>query len=716
MFSAVEQLKRTTVRFFLVGAMLAVYLRGQSIDTVIFRGSAGAKRFTIIDQVADVKERRAFLKLYRASDAGKRRILAEAFVKSYPQSWLLAQAYEIAAKACIDLNDYAPALQFGSQSLRLFPENPLLLVPIANVQVQLQQLTKAEEGARATLDYLEWFDRPAAVPAANWPTIQAELKASSYFVLGRVSLAQALRSTGSHKQQKLLQAENFLNQARALNAADPEIAYLLGLTELSLAKPRMAGVFFARARRTRGPLQAKALENLQRIYESYNPKPAGSFEAFLAFAEGDRELDAALGMPPPSVSSQDAGNYAGSQACQPCHAAIYDSWQKTGMARMFRPYRPENVIGDFRTNNQFSDQTGAVVVRMSLNRNKHYFAIRGAAGDWRTYSVDYTIGSKWQQAYATRLPSGDIHVFPVQYSAVGGGWINYWKMIDPPSSTRAEVTAFNQLSAATSYQINCAPCHTSQLRIAKSGSLSGADFEFREVGVNCEMCHGGAQDHVVVMKSGKPAQKSAAATPVDFHNMSARQYVAICGQCHAQSALRPPGPQGEMNYPALDGAFPPVWLSQSYSDVPRRAFYKDGRFRETTFIVEAFRRTACFRRGQAHCGHCHDLHAPESGSNVTSLKFPSDPDRMCLQCHVKFAANISQHTHHPASAEGSGCVACHMPRIMNSVLFKARTHQIDDIPNAEMTARFGNQESPNTCLSCHSEKDLSWVALRLQAW
>ncbi len=57
-----------------------------------------------------------------------------------------------------------------------------------------------------------------------------------------------------------------------------------------------------------------------------------------------------------------------------------------------------------------------------------------------------------------------------------------------------------------------------------------------------------------------------------------------------------------------------------------------------------------------------------------------------------------------------------MPRIMNSVLFRARTHQIDDIPSAEMTRRFSAQESPNACLLCHAEKDARWAELKLQAW
>jgi predicted CXXCH cytochrome family protein len=697
---------------FLVSA-LAISAFGQGLDTIIFREPAGTPRFTIIDQIADASERRAFLELYRARDPHQRRKLAEEFAASYPQSWMLAQVYEIASKACIDLEDYVSALRFGSQSLRLFPENPLLLVPVANVQAKLERLAEAEQSAREALDYLSRFDRPAAIGASDWAAIRADLKASSYFVLGRVALARALAASGAEKQTGLAQAEKVLIEARALNTRDSEIAYLLGLTELTLTKQRHAAFYFSQARRSQGPLAAKALEDLRRIYSSYKGRAPGSFESFITSVENDAELD--LQPAGSVVSSQNhTGDYAGSQSCRPCHSTIYDAWQKTGMGRMLRAYRPENIIGDFGGDSRFSDETGAVVARTWIEHNKHYFAVRDKSSGWRTYPVDYTIGSKWQQAYATRLPSGDLQVFPIQYNVVTKKWINYWKMIDPPDSPRAEITGFNRLVPATSYQINCAPCHTSQLRLTATGSFSGHNLEFREPGINCEMCHGPAQRHVLAMSSGGP--RAAAQTPVDFRKISAREYVEICAQCHAQSALREPGRQGEMNYPAANASFPPTYLSQPYSDASRRAFYKDGRFRETTFIIEAFRRTACFRKGQAHCGHCHQPHAADASTNPASLKFPRDSDRMCLQCHDKFSANISAHSRHAASSEASRCVNCHMPRIMNSLLFQARTHQIDDIPDAGMTARFGQQESPNACLTCHSDKDAQWADSKLRAW
>jgi len=709
-------MKGSGLRILMLAPMLAANLRSQELDTVLLRERSAPEQSTIIDQVTDPKERRAFLKLYVARDPQKRRSLAKAFLAGYPRSWLLSQVYEIASKACIDLDDYEEAIPFGLQSIRLLPENPLLLVPLANAQLQKGQLVAAKTSAGAAIEYLDQFDRPAAVPASKWSTVRAQLTASAYYVLGRVEIATALQGSGADRQEGLHRTEAFLRRAQTLNAQDAEIIYLLGLTEMSLGTPRIAAFYFVKISRTPGPFQEKALDNLRRIYGS-DPKTTISFEAFLESSQREGGQERAPATSSAATSVEKHGNeYAGSQSCQPCHAAIYKSWQETGMGRMLRRYQPENVIGDFRVNNHFSDSSGTLVARMITNGDKRYFMTRDATGNWATYSVDYTIGSKWQQAYATRLSNGDIYVFPVQYNALAGKWVNYWKMIDPPGSPRTEITGFGQFSSATSYQINCAPCHTSHLRLNRPGSSEGHDFEFNEGGINCEMCHGPAQGHVLAMSLGKASASSSFGNVVDFSTIPANRYVAICGQCHAKSALRQPGPNGEMNYQAPEATFPPTYLSRPYTEVARRAFYKDGRLRETTFIAEAFRRSACFRKGQAHCGYCHQPHGADASTNPTSLKFAADPDQMCLQCHSKFTPNLSAHTHHAASSEGSRCVACHMPRIMNSVLFKARTHQIDDIPNAEMTDRFGQAESPNACILCHADKDAQWAGVRLRSW
>ena len=57
-----------------------------------------------------------------------------------------------------------------------------------------------------------------------------------------------------------------------------------------------------------------------------------------------------------------------------------------------------------------------------------------------------------------------------------------------------------------------------------------------------------------------------------------------------------------------------------------------------------------------------------------------------------------------------------MPRNMKSLMFQARSHQIDEIPDAEMTARFGATDSPNACLGCHGDKNVPWLVESMAAW
>lgn len=405
------------------------------------------------------------------------------------------------------------------------------------------------------------------------------------------------------------------------------------------------------------------------------------------------------------------------------------------MAKMLRPYQPENVIGDFVKNNQFyagDDVTyrdGKLQVtpgpkrelfaRMILRNGRHYFEIKQSDGQWHTYSVDYTIGSKWQQAYATVLPNGEIHVFPIEYNRVQKIWVNYWKLIDPAGTERSNPYNWEKLDNATNYMGNCAVCHTSQLRDTGSGTPDPNHFAFREPGINCEMCHGPSAAFIAAIKKGEIATKNKNPTdpPVEFDRISNQAFVDICARCHMQSRFHSPSSDGELNY-SSKGNFSKTSRSVPLDEFSRKAFYKDGRFRYTTFIVEAVERTKCFRKGGVSCGTCHDPHGVDAASNPTSVKFRQDPDLMCIGCHTQFQnkADVAAHTHHPVSSEASRCVSCHMPRIVDGLLRQVRSHEIDDIPNAQMTERFGPEESPNACLLCHTEKTALWVQSSLEGW
>jgi predicted CXXCH cytochrome family protein len=522
-------------------------------------------------------------------------------------------------------------------------------------------------------------------------------------------------------------------KAHDLNPDDMEISYLQGLAYQDANDWPHAVIAFSAITQRGKEFAPQAQEQLQTIYKSEEPNAGISLDRFVSSM--DRQATPLLHPPSVERAAVKVGAYAGSGKCVPCHGSIHRQWEQSGMAKMLRPYQPENVIGDFESDNQFyvGDnivyQDGEVKItpgpqralfaRMVVKNGRHFFEIRQSDGLWHAYPVDYTIGSKWQQAYATRLANGQVHVFPIQYNRLEKKWVNYWKVIDTADSERANPLNWEKLDDSTNYMINCAVCHTSQLRNARGGGFDPDHIIFREPGVDCEMCHGPSAEHVEAMTAGKPyqSQKPPLEPPVAFDKIGNRDFAAICSQCHMQSNLHTAGTRGELNYSTSESFFlrNASWPLDEFS---RGAFFKDGRIRQTTFMVEALERSQCFRKGQASCGTCHNPHVHNESSNPTSLKFQDRPDLMCTGCHSQFQDKSRQaaHTHHPIDSEASRCVSCHMPRIMDALLFRARSHQIDDIPNAAMTLRFGEKESPNACLLCHKEKGAQWVQGQLAAW
>ena len=630
------------------------------------------------------------------------------------------------------MGDFDRALRYGRASLEILPENPLLLVPLANVEAARALTAEAERDAQDALDYLERFGRPGSISDEKWPEVQNGLKASCFFVLARVRSFQALSlPADQERSEKMASALKLLGQAQSLNPNDPEIAYLTGLDYLALGKREQAAIWIAAAYRRDGPLKPMARAKLEKIFRQSERASTQSFSKFL---EGLSQPD-----PAPAAtatthfsSRTELPAYVGSSTCGTCHLDVYRNWSHTGMSRMLKPYKPENVLGDFKTDNVFYIGDEALrgpsgyqfipgkdrepFARTIIDRGKHYFEIWQSDHLWHRYPVDYTIGSKWQQGYVTRLPNGRLQVFPIEYNLGHRKWVNFWKIIDAPGEERDDPHNWERYSPASNYMANCAACHTSQLRNVKGGGFEPDNLEFGEPGINCEMCHGPGGRHVSSFREGKPYAKDPLDPPVDFSKISSRDSVAICAQCHLQSAIRIAGRKGELNYTRNGDIFFKRHKSRPYSEFFLNARYMDGRFRQTSFIVESFLRSACFRKGGATCGSCHDPHGNDAASNPTSLRFRDQPNKMCIQCHGQFedSKRLEEHTRHPLNTEGSECASCHMPRIMDALMSKARTHRIDDIPNARMTERFGPEESPNACLICHTDQNIAWLNKQLE--
>lgn len=139
----------------------------------------------LADQITDEAERSAFLQFFKPASPGELRARAEAFLTRFPQSAFLAQAYEVAARGSFDLGEYEQGLRSAQQSLALLRENPLLLVPVSDVEARQNLNSAAIAHANEALEDLDRFAEPASVREEDWLNVKQQLKATANFAKGR---------------------------------------------------------------------------------------------------------------------------------------------------------------------------------------------------------------------------------------------------------------------------------------------------------------------------------------------------------------------------------------------------------------------------------------------------------------------------------------------------------------------------------------------------
>jgi len=103
------------------------------------------------------------------------------------------------------------------------------------------------------------------------------------------------------------------------------------------------------------------------------------------------------------------------------------------------------------------------------------------------------------------------------------------------------------------------------------------------------------------------------------------------------------------------------------------------------------------------CSDCHNPHTAE-------LKLPIET--LCLQCHQADNYASTKHHKHSDNSTGAQCVNCHMPESTYMEIDARRDHGFH-IPTPNLAKQLG---TPDTCLSCHKDKDSQWSADKVNSW
>jgi predicted CXXCH cytochrome family protein len=326
-----------------------------------------------------------------------------------------------------------------------------------------------------------------------------------------------------------------------------------------------------------------------------------------------------------AVPSQVAGRsgYIGNQACARCHAAIYESYEKTAMAQASGPAL------DALTPAEFTHKESGIHYRIYEENGRAWLSF-DRPGDPEVRGkreLLYYVGSGRRGRSYLFQTDGFLFESPVNWYANK----QVWDMA--PAYQNAREMPLN-LPAYTS----CLSCHVSEMQApAKDTDNRYPAPPFLHSGISCERCHGSGTAHA----NGGEIINPAKLTPIRRDE--------ICMQCHLEGKVAIERP-GRHAYEFRPG--------QELTDYVRYFVLTDSQATNLGAVsqVEALAQSQCKKKsGDAmSCTSCHDPH-----------QSPAPPERVayyrskCLACHgAPFAAK-----HHE---DQPNCLTCHMPASASS--------------------------------------------------
>lgn len=376
--------------------------------------------------------------------------------------------------------------------------------------------------------------------------------------------------------------------------------------------------------------------------------------------------------PPTAGASQPLAQYVGSVTCRRCHTATYERWSKTRMA---------NVVTDPKAN-------PSVVIPD--------FSKPDPLLTFKLDDVAFVYGTRWKQRYFKRV-GDDYYPLPAQWDVTNRVWRPYF--VQPNTDWWVAHYPADNMQRPTGPL--CDGCHSVNYNI-RTKSVT-------EWNVGCERCHGPGSEHV---------RQPIATNIVNPAKLDPVRANDTCIQCHSQGQpITNPQAGQYYDWPVgfqQGGRLADFWRLEEHT-LGETSFthFADGTAHKNRMQGNDFVQSQMYKRGVT-CFGCHDVHG--TGQVADVIKPARD---LCLTCHGAMSPNgprapsIAQHTHHAAGSTGSDCIACHMPKIEQTIAdVNVRSHTFRFV----MPSESDHLKVPNACIVCHKDQTNAWATAELRRW
>ncbi|HVH02915.1 MAG TPA: cytochrome c3 family protein, partial [Amaricoccus sp.] len=393
-------------------------------------------------------------------------------------------------------------------------------------------------------------------------------------------------------------------------------------------------------------------------------------------------------------------HYLGSESCVACHADASAAWAGSDHGLAWTEPTPANVLGDF--DDASFDRQG-VVTRFTRRGDAYVVETEDGAGQRRSFDVTGVAGIHPLQQYLVSPAPGRTQALDIAWDTERRQWYDlYPDQVLPPGD------GLHWTGPYKSWEARCAECHaTGYSRRYDTATRSYAP-EMAEKGVGCEACHGPGEAHAAW--AAAPGAYDAAAWPgLTAHGLtvdlagSAEAQIQQCAGCHSRR-------EAFVDGNPLPGT--PYHDSYNLALLREGTYYADGQIDAEDYEYGSFLQARMYAQG-VRCSDCHEPH---------SMQLRAEGNAVCTQCHSpagndrfptlrKALYDDPSHHFHTADTPAAECKSCHMPEKTYMGIDRRRDHGFR-VPRPDLDAETG---APDTCTSCHTDRDPAWAAAELAA-
>jgi len=385
--------------------------------------------------------------------------------------------------------------------------------------------------------------------------------------------------------------------------------------------------------------------------------------------------------------------YAGSASCRQCHEPFYQLWAPSHHGLAMQPYTFAFAQANL-TAPEGPTKIGKNEYVACLGKEEGWVLERGPDGEKR-HRIAHVMGGKNVYYLLTPLERGRLQTLPVAYDVRTRRWFDTAASGVRHFPGAAADTPVHWTDPMYTFNTSCHGCHVSQLSTNYDLKTDTYRTTWAEPGINCEACHGPAQEHIRVCQKAPASQAPQDLKIVRTKPFTAEQTNSMCGSCHAK--LSPVSASFKSGDRFLDRF--------DLTTLEHPDFYPDGRDLGENYTMTSWRMSPCAKSGKLDCRHCH------TSSGRYRFQGDEKPNAACLPCHQEKVDNAPAHTHHKADSIGNRCIACHMP--MTEFARMTRSDHSMRPPAPAATLKF---KSPNACNLCHKDKDPMWADQQVRQW